>query len=185
MRLDEWLGDTSPNGVQHLLARARWDVNEARNILQQWVIEHLGSNKAILILDETGFIKKGEHSAGVQRQYSGTAGRVENSQIGVFLCYSGKGGRAFIDRELYLPKPWIEDRERCQQAGIPDEVSFASKPELAQRMLGQAFEAGVVAPAGSVEILFTGVPAGLCGIYPAGAGVSRKIGECFRSPLAN
>ncbi len=85
-------------------------------------------------MDETGFIKKGTHSAGVQRQYSGTAGRVENSQTGVFLCYAGQGGHAFIDRALYLPKPWTDDPPRCEAAGIPDAVTFATKPQLARQM---------------------------------------------------
>ena len=97
----------------------------------------------VLIVDETGFIKKGVHSAGVQRQYSGTAGRIENSQIGVFLCYAGAGGSAFIDRELYLPRSWSEDRARCEAAGIPPSVEFATKPQLAHRMLERALDAGV------------------------------------------
>ncbi|PHM32286.1 transposase [Xenorhabdus szentirmaii DSM 16338] len=104
-QLAEWIGERTPDGVQHLLERAHWDVDVARDILRDYVTEHLGDEQGVLIVDETGFIKKGTHSAGVQRQYSGTAGRVENSQIGVFLCYAGQGGHAFIDRALYLPKP--------------------------------------------------------------------------------
>ncbi|KAG0161880.1 hypothetical protein DFQ30_005088, partial [Apophysomyces sp. BC1015] len=102
-----------------------------------------GADDGVLIVDETGFIKKGQHSVGVQRQYSGTAGRIENSQIGVFLCYAGCGGSAFIDREVYLPKVWCEDSERCSAAGVPEGVRFATKPELAKRMLERALEAGV------------------------------------------
>lgn len=111
--LAELLGDPTPDGVQYLLDRARWDAEEARDVLRQWVIDTLGSPDGVLILDETGFIKKGQHSAGVQRQYSGTAGRVENSQIGVFLLYASQAGHAFLDRALYLPKSWTRDRERC------------------------------------------------------------------------
>lgn len=143
--LAEWVGDTTPDGVQYLLDRARWDEAAARDVLRQWVIETLGESDGVLVLDETGFIKKGQHSAGVQRQYSGTAGRIENSQIGVFLLYASQAGHAFLDRALYLPKSWTQDRERCRRAGIPDDVGFASKPELARRMLEQALNQGVPA----------------------------------------
>lgn len=143
--LAEWVGDTTPDGVQYLLDRARWDEAAARDVLRQWVIETLGASDGVLVLDETGFIKKGQHSAGVQRQYSGTAGRIENSQIGVFLLYASQAGHAFLDRALYLPKSWTQDRERCRRAGIPDDVGFASKPELARRMLEQALNQGVPA----------------------------------------
>nr|WP_256548356.1 IS701 family transposase [Xenorhabdus bovienii] len=142
-QLAEWLGETSPDNLQYLLARASWDVDVARDILRDYVTEHLGDEHGVLIVDETGFIKKGNHSVGVQRQYSGTAGRVENSQIGVFLCYAGNGGHAFIDRALYLPKQWTEDRPRCDAAGIPDSVSFATKPQLARHMLARAFKANI------------------------------------------
>ncbi|MDE1497552.1 IS701 family transposase, partial [Xenorhabdus bovienii] len=102
-----------------------------------------GDEQGVLIIDETGFIKKGTHSAGVQRQYSGTAGRVENSQIGVFLCYAGNGGNAFVDRALYLPRQWTDDRARCEAAGIPASVTFATKPQLARQMLERTWDAGV------------------------------------------
>nr|WP_072032534.1 IS701 family transposase [Xenorhabdus indica] len=138
-----WLGEHSPDGIQYFLERARWDAGAARDILRNYVTDHLGDEQGSLIVDETGFIKKGTHSAGVQRQYSETAGRVENSQIGVFLCYAGRGGYAFIDRALYLPEPWIEDRPRCAAAGIPDSVGFATKPQLARQMLERAFDADV------------------------------------------
>ncbi|GEN29665.1 hypothetical protein HVA01_33110 [Halovibrio variabilis] len=143
--LAEWLGDITPDGVQYLLDRARWDADKARDVLRQWGIDALGSPNGVLILDETGFIKKGRHSAGVQRQYSDIAGRVENSQIGVFLLYASQSGHAFLDRVLYLPKSWTQDRERCRRAGIPDDVEFASKPELARRMLKRALDQGVPA----------------------------------------
>jgi SRSO17 transposase len=104
-QLAEWIGEATPDGVQHLLERAQWDPDAARDILRDYVVEQLGERNAVLIVDETGFLRKGEHSAGVQRQYRGTAGRIENSQIGVFLYYAGNGGSAFIDRELYMPEP--------------------------------------------------------------------------------
>ena len=143
--LAEWLGDKSPDGVQYLLDRARWDADAARDVLRQWVIDTLGSTEGVLVLDETGFIKKGQHSAGVQRQYSGTAGRIENSQIGAFLLYASPAGHAFLDRALYLPKSWAQDRERCRRAGIPHDVDFASKPELARRMLERVLDQGIPA----------------------------------------
>jgi SRSO17 transposase len=111
--------------------------------VRDYVIEHLGESDGVLIADETGFIKKGTRSAGVQRQYSGTAGRTENCQIGVFLAYASEHGHALIDRELYLPRSWAEDRERCRAAGIPDEIGFATKPQLAQAMLARAIDARV------------------------------------------
>jgi len=116
-----------------------------RDDLRAYVIEHLGEAGGVLVVDETGFVKKGKKSAGVARQYSGTAGRRENSQIGVFLLYASTKGYAFIDRALYLPEEWTADRVRCREAGIPDEVGFATKGELAQQMLARAFAAGVPA----------------------------------------
>ena len=142
-QLAEWIGEASPDGVQHLLERAQWDADAARDVLRDYVVEQLGARDGVLIVDETGFIKKGLHSVGVQRQYSGTAGRIENSQIGVFLCYAGQGGSAFVDRELYLPKVWCEDAERCVAAGVPKNMEFATKPELARRMLERALDGGM------------------------------------------
>lgn len=142
-QLAEWMGERTPDGVQHLLERAHWNADAVRDVLRDYVIEHVGDADGVLIVDETGFIKKGVHSAGVQRQYSGTAGRIENSQIGVFLCYAGAGGSAFIDRELYLPRQWAENRARCEAAGITQEVQFATKPELARKMIERALDAGV------------------------------------------
>ncbi|CDH26813.1 IS701 family transposase [Xenorhabdus bovienii] len=142
-QLAEWMGESTPDGIQYLLERADWDVDMARDILRDYVTEHLGDEQGVLIIDETGFIKKGTHSAGVQRQYSGTAGRVENSQIGVFLCYAGNGGHAFVDRALYLPRQWTDARSRCEAAGIPASVTFATKPQLARQMLERTLDAGV------------------------------------------
>jgi SRSO17 transposase len=141
----EEVGDATPYGVQHLLGRARWDAGEVRDDLRAYVVEHLGDKGAVLIVDETGFVKKGEHSVGVQRQYSGTAGRIENCQIGVFLAYASPKGRTFLDRALYLPEEWRQDQARCHQAGVPDTVAFATKPVLAKQMIARALAAGVPA----------------------------------------
>src|SRR6266699_3280332 len=144
-QLAEELGERGPRGVQRLLGDADWDEEAVRDDLQTYVIERLGEESAVLVVDETGFVKKGKKSAGVARQYSGTAGRRENSQIGVFLLYASTKGYAFIDRALYLPEEWTADRVRCREASIPDEVGFATKGELAQQMLARAFAAGVPA----------------------------------------
>jgi SRSO17 transposase len=144
-QLAEYLGDTTPDGVQHLLARADWDADAVRDDLAGYVREHLGDPDGVLIVDETGFLKKGTKSCGVARQYSGTAGRIENSQIGVFLAYAGPKGHALIDRALYLPKEWTDDRKRCRAAGVPDGVGFATKITLAKRMVERAVAAGVSA----------------------------------------
>jgi SRSO17 transposase len=144
-QLAEVSGDATPYGVQHLLRRARWDPDAVREELRTYILQHLRDPDAVLVIDETGFLKKGWHSAGVARQYSGTAGRIENCQIGVFLAYASQHGHTLLDRELYVPEAWTNDRERCQQAGIPDERRFATKPQLAQQMLARAFAAGVPA----------------------------------------
>ena len=144
-QLAEHLGEAGPQGVQRLLNAADWDVEAVRNDLRTYVTEHLGDAAGVLIVDETGFLKKGTKSVGVQRQYSGTAGRIENCQIGVFLGYASSTGRAFLDRELYLPQEWARDGERRREAGVPDAVTFATKPQLAQRMLARAFAAAVPA----------------------------------------
>jgi len=139
--LAEHAGAVSPDGMQRLLRIADWDVDGVRDDVRSYVIEHLGDPEAVLILGDTGFLKKGVRSAGVQRQYSGTAGRVENCQVGVFLAYASGHGHALIDRELYLPETWTVDRERCRAAGVPDEVGFATKPRLAMAMLERAMAA--------------------------------------------
>jgi SRSO17 transposase len=142
-QLAEHLGEPGPQGVQRLLNAADWDVEAVRDDLRSYVTEHLGHAAGVLIVDETGFLKKGTKSVGVQRQYSGTAGRIENCQIGVFVGYASHQGRAFLDRELYLPQEWVQDPARRGEAGVPPEVSFATKPELARQMLARAFAAGV------------------------------------------
>src|SRR3712207_4952809 len=140
-RLAEAAGDATPDGVQDFLSRMRWDA--VRDDLRAYAVEHLGDPEAVLVPDETGFLKKGDKSAGVQRQYSGTAGRVENCQVGVFLGYAGRHGRALIDRALYLPERWVRDAARCAAAGIPDDATLTTKPKLGLAMLDRALEAGV------------------------------------------
>jgi SRSO17 transposase len=144
-QLAEHLEELTPDGVQRLLNAARWDADQVRDDLRAYVVKQLGDPTAVLVLDETGFLKKGDKSVGVQRQYSGTAGRVENCQIGVFLAYASPRGRTFLDRELYLPKEWCHDLPRRREAGVPDDVAFATKPQLAKRMLARARDAGVPA----------------------------------------
>jgi SRSO17 transposase len=144
-QLAEQAGEATPDGMQHLLARADWDADQVRDDLRMYVVEHLGDEQAVLVVDETGFLKKGTKSVGVQRQYSGTAGRIENCQIGVFLAYASPKGRTFLDRELYLPKEWAADAERRQEAGVPETVQLRTKPQLARAMLERALDAGVPA----------------------------------------
>jgi SRSO17 transposase len=144
-QLAERIGERSPDGVQRLLRTADWDVHAVRDELRSYVIEHLGDPSGVLIVDETGFLKQGTHSAGVARQYSGTAGRRENQQIGVFLAYASQRGCAFIDRALYLPEVWAADPARRAAVGIPPTVAFATKGDLARAMLAQAFSAQVPA----------------------------------------
>ncbi len=141
--LAEHAGEVSPDGMQRLLRRADWDVDGVRDDVRGYVVEHLGDPGGVLIADDTGFLKKGTRSAGVQRQYSGTAGRTENCQVGVLLAYASRYGHALTGRELYLPQSWAEDPERCRAAGIPEETEFATKPRQAQAMIARAVAAGV------------------------------------------
>ena len=144
-QIAEHVGAATPDGVQRLLATAHWDADHVRDDLRSYVVEHLGHPEAVLVIDETGFLKKGTKSVGVKRQYSGTAGRIENCQIGVFLAYVSPWGRTFLDRELYLPEEWATDAERRNEAGVPPAVAFATKPQIARRMLARACQAGVPA----------------------------------------
>ncbi|WP_189249963.1 IS701 family transposase [Streptosporangium pseudovulgare] len=141
--LAEFAGQISPDGMQRLVRTADWDADAVRDDLRDYAMDHLADRDGVLIIDDTGFLKKGVRSAGVQRQYSGTAGRTENCQIGVFLAYASSRGRALIDRELYLPASWTDDRARCRQAGIDDHVRFATKHQLAKAMLTRALQAEV------------------------------------------
>ncbi len=145
-QLAEALGEGGPQGMQRLLNAADWDAEAVRDELRTYVVEQLADEPSgVLVLDETGFLKKGSKSAGVARQYSGTAGRRENQQIGVFLLYASERGAAFIDRALYLPDEWLGDAARRQEAHIPEPVGFATKGELARELLARAFAAEVPA----------------------------------------
>jgi SRSO17 transposase len=144
-QLAEEAGEATPYAMQYLLDRARWESDSLRDILRGYVCEQLGDAKAVLVIDETGFVKKGTKSVGVQRQYSGTAGGIENCQLGVFLTYASPKGHSLLERELYLPKSWTQDPARCQEADVPAWVGFATKPELAARMLWRSLDAGVPA----------------------------------------
>jgi SRSO17 transposase len=141
--LAEQAGEVTPDGMQRLLNGSGWDADGVRDDLGDYVVEQLGDPDAVLVLDETGFVKKGDRSAGVQRQYTGTAGKHENCQVAVFLAYAAPGGVALVDRDLYLPRSWTDDRARCRAAGVPDEVTFKTKPQLGQAMVERALAAQV------------------------------------------
>jgi SRSO17 transposase len=158
-QLAEYAGEATPDGMQRLLAAAAWDPDLVRDDLRGWVVEHLGDPAGVLVVDETGFLKKGRTSVGVQRQYSGTAGKVDNCQLGVFLAYASVKGRAFIDRELYLPKAWTEDPARCRAALVPEQVGFRTKPQLAQLLLARALAAEVPASWVTADETYGGDPA--------------------------
>jgi len=144
-QLAEHLGEAGPQGVQRLLNAADWDADAVRDDLAVFVAERLGDPEGVLIMDETGFLKKGAKSVGVARQYSGTAGRRENQQIGVFLAYAAPCGAVLLDRALYLPEAWASDAGRRAEAGVPEAVAFATKGALAKQMLARAFATGVPA----------------------------------------
>jgi SRSO17 transposase len=145
-QLAEAIAEHDPQGVQRLLNCARWDANEVRDDLREYVVQHLGDEESgVLIVDETGFLKKGEKSVGVARQYTGTAGDTVNCQVGVFLAYASEKGAAFLDRALYLPRAWTGDHVRRAEAAIPEEPVFRNKIELAEEMLERVFEADVPA----------------------------------------
>jgi SRSO17 transposase len=154
----EHAGDAGPRGMQRLLSEAVWDEAGVRDDLRGYVLEHFADPGAVLVVDETGFLKKGTTSVGVQRQYSGTAGKVENCQLGVFLAYASAKGRAMIDRELYLPESWTDDPERCRAARVPEAIRFRTKPELAQLMVERALDAGVPAAWVTADEVYGGSP---------------------------
>lgn len=147
-QLAEHAGEARPYGMQRLLAEAKWDADAVRDDLRAYVLEHLGDPRAVLVIDETGFLKQGTKSVGVKRQYSGTAGRIENCQIGVFLTYAAPEGHVLLDRDLYLPREWVDDAVRRREAGVPEEATCATKPQLARQMLERALGAGVVSGVG-------------------------------------
>ncbi|MFF8531910.1 IS701 family transposase [Streptomyces sp. NPDC015532] len=141
----EHAGDTTPHGMQHLLGRAKWAADAVRDDIRTYVVDHLRDEEAVLVVDETGDLKKGIATVGVQRQYTGTANRIENAQVAVYLVYSAQAGHAAIDRELYVPHSWTQDRQRCASAGIPADVGFATKPALAVQMIARVLDSGVPA----------------------------------------
>ncbi|WP_452444394.1 IS701 family transposase [Nocardiopsis aegyptia] len=138
--LAEHTGHRSPYRMQHLLNRARLDERALVAALRGYIVRHLGTNDVVLVVDETGDVKKGNHTVGVARQYSGTAGRIENCQVAVYLAYTTPGAHALIDHRLYLPRAWTEDPARLRAAGVPEQVEFATKPELARQMIHAAVE---------------------------------------------
>jgi SRSO17 transposase len=141
--LAEQAGLQGPYRMQSLLGRSRWDADALRDEVRAFVVEALGDAEGVLVVDETGFLKKGEHSVGVARQYSGTAGRIENCQVGVFLAYASRFGQALIDRRLYLPESWAGNGERRAKARVPENVAFATKPQIACDLIARALDAGM------------------------------------------
>ena len=139
----EAAGDPGPWRQQELLGRDRWDADALRDLVREYVVEHLADDDAVLVIDETGFLKQGKASCGVARQYTGSAGKITNCQIGVFAAYVSPKGHAFIDRALYLPKAWTDDSVRCKAAHVPSDTGFATKPQLAARMIARAITSGV------------------------------------------
>lgn len=142
-QMSEILGESTPYRMQQFICRGRWSADKLRDVLQEYVKEKLQDESAVLVTDETGFLKQGKMSAGVQRQYSGTAGRIENCQIGVFINYAANDKFCCIDRELYIPKQWTDDKKRCRKAGIPEEYQFRTKTEMALEMIKRAYENGI------------------------------------------
>jgi SRSO17 transposase len=138
----EQAGLERPYRMQSLLGRSQWSADDLRDIVRGYVLEALGDADGVLVVDETGFVKKGEHSVGVARQYSGAAGRIENSQVGVFVAYASRFGQALIDRRLYLPESWANDAERREEAYVPEEITFATKIEMARELIASALDAG-------------------------------------------
>ena len=142
-QLAECLGEKTPYAIQQFLYRGQWSADEMRDCMRTYVSEQIGEPDGVMVVDETGFLKQGKKSCGVMRQYSGTAGRVENCQIGVFLTYASSRGYTMLDRRLYMPKEWMEDKERCRAAGVPEEIHFQTKPQMALEMIQEAVKAGV------------------------------------------
>ncbi|MFJ8586861.1 IS701 family transposase [Streptomyces sp. NPDC093595] len=156
--LAEHAGDATVYGLQQLLSRAKWDADVVRDDLRSFVVEQLHDEEAVLVVDETGDLKKGTATVGVQRQCTGTAGRIENSRVAVYLACSSRRGHAAIDRELYVPRSWITDAARCRPAGIPEEVGFATKPALAVRMIDRSLDAGIHAAWVAADEIYGGNP---------------------------
>lgn len=137
----EWAGEANPHGMQHLLWRAAWDADAVRDDVREYVIEHLHDEAAVLVVDETGDVKKGTRTVAVQRQYTGTAGRIENSQVAVYLVYTRMHGHAAVDRELYIPRSWTCAPDRCRASGLGEDTVFETRPELARTMIERFLDA--------------------------------------------
>ena len=178
--LAEAAGEEHPWGMQHLLARAVWDTDAVAAELRAFVAQHLGESEAVLIVDETGDAKKGRATVGVQRQYSGTTGRIENCQVAVHLAYASKRGHALVDRELYLPRSWTDDRQRCAAAGVPPEVGFATKPALAATMIERATDAGMQARWVAGDEVYGGDPRLAAAVEARGLGYVLAIASSTR-----
>lgn len=155
-QLGEQAGDASPHRMQRLIAEMVWDADVVRDDLRRYVVDELGDAQAVLVIDDTGDLKKGVDSVGVQRQYTGTAGRIENAQVAVYLGYAAPTGYALIDRAVYLPRSWTDDPRRCADAGVPDEVGFATKITVARRMLARALDAGTPAAWATADEFYGG-----------------------------
>jgi len=155
----EHAGEAGPRGMQRLLSAAVWDEAGVRDDLRGYVLEHFADPGAVLVVDETGDIKKGTATVGTQRQYTGTAGRTENAQVAVYLAYAAPAGSAFIDRALYLPRSWTSDPDRCRGAGVPQDTAFATKPALARQMIARALDAGTPAAWATADEVYGQDPA--------------------------
>jgi SRSO17 transposase len=180
--LAEQAGHGDPQAMQRLLRTAVWDADAVRDDVRGFVAARLGDRGGVLIPDETGFLKKGTRSVGVQRQYSGTAGRIENSQVGVFLSYASLLGRALIDRRVYLPRSWTDEQQRCAAAGIPAGVRFATRPQLALDMIAGAVAAGMPAAWVASDELYGDNGAFRAGVAKLGLGYVLAVSCDHRIP---
>lgn len=178
----EWAGEATPDGMQHLLGRAKWDADLVRDEVRDYVVEHLHDDEAVLVVDETGDVKKGRHTVGVQRQYTGTAGRIENSQVAVYLVYAGRRGHAAVDRELYVPRSWTSEPARCRIAGLDQDTVFATKPELAARMIGRFLDAGRRAPWVAGDEVYGGNPKLRAALEKQGCGYVLAVARTHEVP---
>jgi SRSO17 transposase len=180
----EHAGHATPDGLQHLLGRAKWDADLVRDDLRDYVLEHLADDQAVLVVDETGDLKKGTRTVGVQRQYTGTAGRIENAQVAVYLTYTSRHGHAGIDRALYLPRSWTGDENRRQEAAVPDELRFATKPQLARQMIERALDAGAPAAWAAGDEVYGDNPKLRAALEARGLGYVLAVSCTHRVPTA-
>lgn len=178
----EAAGDPGPWRQQAFLGRGHWNADALCDIVRKHVVERLGSEDGVLVIDETGSLKKGQASCGRGRQYTGSVGKITNCQIGVFATYVSARGHAFVDRALYLPKDWTSNRERLKQAHVPDDVVFATKPASASTMIERSIEAGVPFRRVAADSMY-----GVCDVEPTlrRAGIGYVLGvrgnHCFGS----